>query len=175
MSCDPNQLVAAAKCFQCLSSQQLQMVTNYLLCLISQNGDIGQTFTSQIYPISGNAWPSDFTTHPFLPVPHGLGAAPSFVRAVFVCTADDANWGLVAGQEIGIESIYEVDADVSSHIRPLQLWADAENIYACPLELTLVTGNEGLFLTETGLGITGGGLDIPSSLAHFAVKFYARL
>jgi hypothetical protein len=38
MSCDPNQLVTAAKCFQCLSEQQLQMVITYLLCQISGGG-----------------------------------------------------------------------------------------------------------------------------------------
>lgn len=35
MACDANQLVTAAKCFQCLSGQQLQMVITYLLCQIS--------------------------------------------------------------------------------------------------------------------------------------------
>jgi hypothetical protein len=38
MACDPNQLVKSAKCFQCLSEQQLQMVITYLLCQISISG-----------------------------------------------------------------------------------------------------------------------------------------
>jgi hypothetical protein len=41
MSCDPNQLVSAAKCFQCLSEQQLQMVIAYLLCQIMQSSGSG--------------------------------------------------------------------------------------------------------------------------------------
>lgn len=41
MACDPNQLLAAAKCFQCLSQKQLQMVATYLLCQISVNGGGG--------------------------------------------------------------------------------------------------------------------------------------
>ncbi len=41
MACDPNQLLAAAKCFQCLSHQQLQQVVTYLLCQISVNGGSG--------------------------------------------------------------------------------------------------------------------------------------
>lgn len=38
MACDPNQLLADAKCFQCMSHQQLQMVIASLLCQISTGG-----------------------------------------------------------------------------------------------------------------------------------------
>lgn len=32
MACDVNQIVTDAKCFQCLSEKELQMVKAYLLC-----------------------------------------------------------------------------------------------------------------------------------------------
>jgi hypothetical protein len=35
MACDPNQLLLNARCFQCLSQKELQMVVTYLLCQIS--------------------------------------------------------------------------------------------------------------------------------------------
>jgi hypothetical protein len=41
MACDPNQLLKAAKCFQCLSEKELQQVVTYLLCQISVNGSGG--------------------------------------------------------------------------------------------------------------------------------------
>lgn len=47
MACDPNQLVTQAKCFQCLSEQQLQMVITYLLCQIS----IGSGSSNFLQPV----------------------------------------------------------------------------------------------------------------------------
>lgn len=41
MACDPNQLLAAAKCFQCLSEKELNQVIAYLLCQISTGGSSG--------------------------------------------------------------------------------------------------------------------------------------
>lgn len=48
MTCDPNSLIQAANCFQCLSHQQLEMVKAYLLCQILQNG--GTSTGTQLVP-----------------------------------------------------------------------------------------------------------------------------
>jgi len=177
MSTDSQTLLTSAKCYLCLGVTMAEALQLALLASISQSQGSSAVaeFSSSLYPISAAPWPSAFVGTPFLKVAHGLGAVPKFYRAVFVCTDNDANWGLVAGQEIAIESIYQNDADVAQFIRPLQLWADSTFLYACPLENSLATGSEGSFLTTTGLGITGGGVDSPSSLGHFAVKLYASL
>ena len=36
MNCDPESIIAAAKCLQCLSEQQLEQVKTFLLCQIAQ-------------------------------------------------------------------------------------------------------------------------------------------
>lgn len=65
MACDPNELVAAAKCFQCLSNQQLQMVITYLLCQISTGSASGGTIqvisTVDADPNAAHLVPADAT------------------------------------------------------------------------------------------------------------------
>lgn len=56
MNCDPNSLVKAASCFQCLSAQQLEMVKAYLLCQIIATGGGGGGGTGAVS--SGHGAPS---------------------------------------------------------------------------------------------------------------------
>lgn len=47
MPCDPNELLTAARCFQCLSEKQLKQVITYLLCQINTNGGGGGSGNAQ--------------------------------------------------------------------------------------------------------------------------------
>lgn len=63
MVCDPNSLLAAAKCFQCLSEKELKQVSVYLLCQISTNGGGGGGASPQLvtYTAGTPANPPDVT------------------------------------------------------------------------------------------------------------------
>lgn len=59
MACEPNTLLNSAKCFQCLSEQQLQMVITYLLCQISSGSGGGASPQLVTYTVAPPANPTD--------------------------------------------------------------------------------------------------------------------
>lgn len=61
ISCDPNDLAAAARCFKCLSGATLEEVQTYLLCQILNSGGTGGSGgTTQVF--SGNGNPNGVVT-----------------------------------------------------------------------------------------------------------------
>ena len=65
MTCDPNILLQAAKCFQCYSAKELEMVKAYLLCQITSGGGTGGAIqilsTTDADPNAADIKPSDTT------------------------------------------------------------------------------------------------------------------
>lgn len=53
VSCDPNDLQALAKCFQCLPNATLQQIQTYLLCLIANSGGTTGSCATTSAVISG--------------------------------------------------------------------------------------------------------------------------
>jgi hypothetical protein len=125
-------------------------------------------FQSDVFPITDTALTPQTLTH-------GFSVAPAIIVPVFVCLTADSGWGTVPGDEVPVDALYETDADLpgGQKVHPITCYADATHIYFTPLESTLVTGNEGLFVAETSVGGTGGGYDNPESLGNFGVKIYA--
>jgi ABC-type glucose/galactose transport system permease subunit len=126
-------------------------------------GPLGFRFESD--PVVINATPMVLQV-----IPHELGAIPSIVRAVFACVADDARWGLVAGQEIDIHSVTCFVPQVGPSIH---IYSDDTNIYLAPVFDSLASGNEDDYYTSTLRGSTTAGNAAPTSWANFVLKAYA--
>jgi hypothetical protein len=91
---------------------------------------------------------------------YGLAAVPSFLRAVLLCTTNDAVTGMVAGQEVGIEAVlnYSVPATIFGVV------VDSANIY-----LTY----DGSDSSDTTVAVFGV-IRPPSSFSNFSLKVYWR-
>jgi hypothetical protein len=91
---------------------------------------------------------------------HGLGAAPSYVRAVLLCIAPDIGTSASAGVEIDLASTM---LDSSSPPNPVYGWgADTTNLY--------------FFSTGSYPNLVWvNSLSSPSNLSNFRVKIYYRL
>jgi hypothetical protein len=160
MACDPQSLMSAAQCFDCLSPGQQMSVLLYLMCQIQQNGSTGgggAGFASAQFPLTATG----YTTN------HGLGGVPSIRSAVLVCVSPDANTFYVPGDEIDVDGI-----SVTSGGGPaFTLGDNSTAIFAGASMVPL--GNENNY----ELNAKGGGIGTvsPASFNNFRLKFYARL
>lgn len=50
MACEPKQILALAKCFQCLDHKQLEMVKSYLLCQIANTPAVSPPVLAFSFP-----------------------------------------------------------------------------------------------------------------------------
>lgn len=87
---------------------------------------------------------------------HGLGATPTWVRAVLVCKTNDLDW--TAGQEVGLESVYN-----SGGGSPFNVAANTTTLTA--------TANAG-FNSHAMINTSGNGVNITT--VRWRIKVYAR-
>lgn len=148
----------------------------YLLNQILANGGVGGGAVSQLVagagialsPSSGvgavtiSAW--EFTSAQFTlsqtswQAAHGLGAVPTGVRAVLVCTTTDL---YAVGREIDVTAFW----NTANTSQGFSVTADATNVYA--ICSSNPVGAEGDYLLANGAQV--------NSFNHFLLKFYARL
>lgn len=149
MACELSQIQSDA-CTSGIGRQQdkvklLQWIAQ-LSCEISQGLILSEQFTLQeSVAFSGT-------------VTHGFGAVPSFVRVVMVCLVNDADSGIVAGQELDIASVY------NSPLVGMQfsVYADSTTIKVFGLAAA------GSDLTVVNFGVQ----KVFTSLNQFAIKVY---
>lgn len=87
---------------------------------------------------------------------HGLGVVPRFVRAVFICTTNQAPW--VVGDEIDVDGLF----DNSGQAPRVSVWANATNVVVAVYgtDIRVVSA------TATFTNLTAG---------SFKIKVHARL
>jgi hypothetical protein len=103
IACDPTSLVSGAACLECGIPPGMQpAVITYLLCQIANGAGAGGTTQSATYPLTENAALN-------VNFAHGLGAKPSYLRAVLLCTTNDTASGTLAGQEIEVYNTWDVN------------------------------------------------------------------
>ncbi len=93
---------------------------------------------------------------------HGFGTLPTFVRAVLVCTSNDAATGFVSGQESDLQIWFNVVIAVSASV-----WADTTNVYVNSPEVFV--GSEADWLVCGPLTPAS-----PTNFNNFRLKFYAE-
>ena len=154
MNCDPTSLVAGAACLECGIPPGMQdAITNYLLCQIANNTSTGAITQSATYALT-EATPLSVN------FAHGLSAKPSYIHAVLLCTATDANTGFVSGQEIEAYTLMNTTGPNCA----IGSYCDSAKIYLS------FDGS-----SHTSLNFSGspnGPIASPSSMSNFSLKVY---
>lgn len=187
ISCDPNDLAAAARCFKCLSGATLEEVQTYLLCQILNNGGTGGGVTKlvagtniTINPAGGTGVvtinstggaPAEFQSGLFTlgvtaiaNAAHGLGAVPQNFQARMVCVVAD----LTSGMQVGDESEVACWFDSNNGSGLFNVIATATNIVVS--SSTVIIGSEGNVIVPH----RGGGFGNILSGNNFRIKIYAN-
>lgn len=186
VSCDPNTLLNQSVCqISCLPIGTLLAILVYQEC---QNGGGGGSsgvqqliagagislnpaggtgivtitvtgssgFTSGLFTLNAATWTAA----------HGISSIPKKVRAVLICTVNDASSGLVVGQEMDVTSFFDPGDGVSA----FSVTADATNI-TVGASVPIVGAEAGIFLDAPG----GSGFVNVTSFNNFRLKIYASL
>jgi hypothetical protein len=159
LSCDPNDLAQAAKCFKCLMPVTQLEVQTYLLCQIYNNQSIPATPTVFVSPLI------TLTNQPTVySAAHGLGRTPNIIQARMVALAVDPNLLYPIGEEFDVYSIFDVQAGASF-----------SSVSCDATKVTLNTSDPfvGQEVTVLVPNFTGGGPIQPASWTNFALKFIA--
>jgi len=90
---------------------------------------------------------------------HGLGHTPGYLRLVLLCTANDSNSGILAGQEIDAWAFFDNDQTA----QPFSVGADSTKIY---LEYNGDIGNPYIIIWWAGAR------KFMSSMSNFSLKVY---
>jgi hypothetical protein len=90
---------------------------------------------------------------------HGLGAMPSYLRAVLLCTTNDAGSATVAGQEVDADTMI----DQNNSFIPFSSKADATKIYLSSESAPVGTN---IYFAQ------GGVMSHMTSLSNFSLKVY---
>ncbi len=192
---DPNVLLANSACLACIPEGSKLDVLIWLATQISSTGGgggggvpalpDGQIFVGNPANVatpqtmSGEGTLTDtgvFTGTRFasanlaLNVPswsfnHTLGVAPSKVRAVLVCTVNDANSGYQVGDEIDVFGVFN-----SNTLAPA-FTVNANTLQARVQSGEVPSGNEADYVMVHKSGIPTG-LASPSAFGNFAMKIY---
>lgn len=156
MPCDPQTLASLAPPIEAVIPAGMQLPI-LLASVCSMQTTANASFVSQLFPLTANGavvWSAN----------HGLGATPSQVRAVLVATANDANTGLVIGDEVPASPMWFILAGVSTQF---VIGANSTAVFGAFRQL-LEARNK---IVPKG----GGAVVSPSAISNFSLKFYARL
>jgi len=155
---DPQSLLSSAQCYNCYGPGVWPLLELELLSQIATGGGIAtlNSFTSGLIAPPASA--------AVVSVAHGLGATPKIVRVVLRCTSNDAGSGLVSGQEINVEAIYNTFSAANGN----SVYADAVNVYWA--NATFYVGNQSsISLSKTD----ASGYVTITSVNNFSIRFYA--
>lgn len=98
---------------------------------------------------------------------HGLGRAPNLVQAYLVCVSNDANTGMVTGQRLKVESVFNSDTTSPE-------FGELPDANTTTISITLSesweTGNLAFMQV---IATTGGNVIAPSAAANFKLQIVA--